>query len=241
MVHLERGRTTSDPGLCFVSYLRQIARDEHGTKDDWCPVLLRFLQTFNDILMDGERQSLLHHADASLLGLQTASAAIRRVEEAAEWLVSRHCSHWVRLLGRDEIANQLHRVRFGASDHEVDVDEQLGAARLAVLENLGEYTTAEAAVEARSLMNRSGATAAAAALAPMLEEHFTEASHLGLTLQRGWEGWRLGWDISEILVQADPEGERIRTFHGHTDEMRVDVWRLMMQMLKPSDSELRSA
>jgi hypothetical protein len=232
MSHLERGRTGANPGLCFVSFLEQKSGDEGGATDsDWCPVLRRFLQTLNDILPEKERQVLLGYADASLVALRNTGVRSHRASQAAEWLMTVHCSGWAQRLGRHDLAEKLASSRFGGGRAGNETIESslrlLAGAQGKALAALGKPPSAEAAVAARTLMNRSGATAAAAALSPLLEQHFSEQSDLGFALRSGWHSWRLGWDISEALAQADDSSIRRKRLQAVADAMQTQAWQLL--------------
>jgi len=240
MIRLERGRTGDDPGVCFVAYLaRETDETDMKIETTWCPVLRRFLQTFNDVLPDDERQLLLQHVSSSLDALQRREQAYRRAVASTEWLVRVHASAWCESLGRPNLAADLAAFRTsGSTLTDKCLDELLSPAMEAThsaFEALHQPHTAESAVIARTVTQRSAATAAAAALTPLLEDHMGDQTELGATLRTGWAAWRVGWDIIEFLAQADSDAVAPRDLGVVADGIRGDAWRLFHVLLSSGE------
>ncbi len=239
MITLERGRAGPDPGMCFVTYLAARSEDGRGAAAaHWCPVLSQFLRAFNDILPQEARQRLLYHADASLRSLRNTSASSLRATRISSWLVTTHASSWANVFGQHALAQKLASLRFAAPPTtDGDVDAYLGAlatARDRLYRATGAPPAAEAAVAARGLMERSGALAAAAGMAAVLEEYVSQPTVMGRTVRRGWYAWRIGWDLAQALSEPSLE-PRGRLLTQYADAMHSQIWSLFSELVLQAD------
>lgn len=229
---LRRGIVGED-GSCFVSYLeQQTARDGGGER--WCPVLRRFLEAFNDLLPDGERQNLLGFEEVCIGALRNTEQTRSRVITASRWLIASHCAEWTREFGDPHIADELVRLTATSDLEDPLLGQWLTAVSrhtMALNSSRTEYFSAAAGVAARDLMQRSGAAAAAAALTPVLGWALSPDHPIRTTLRDGWHAWRAGWEICEAESQfalSRGDSERLK---AKAEELRREAWRLFPRMV----------
>lgn len=90
-----------DDGACIMEAVSFVAGEPWSDHPVCaCPVITQFLQSWNDILPDDERDTLLRPLIPRLLGTRgTEALEKRRVMMADDWLINEHTPAWLRLDG----------------------------------------------------------------------------------------------------------------------------------------------